>query len=270
MPPGSLEAWAVETPLANALSDRRRSVDWATWNDRANRLANALEDELGLAAGSRVAVRLHNRVEWFEVGSALAKLGAAPVPVGTRLTADEVTYITGHSGAQLFVTDDPEMARAASSLQDHALRATILVGGEAPDGVLDFEELIHTGRPVPRVAGPPIGAKNISYTSGTTGRPKGAVRSYTPQQLQALGAIVATINSRLRLGRDEKHLVVAPLYHAAPSFCAQQASRAGGHLVLHERFDADASLLEMGRGVTSTFMVPTMVRRILALSVIHL
>lgn len=255
----------METPLATALSDRRRSVDWATWNERANRLADALEQELGLAAGNRAAVRLRNRVEWFEVGSALAKLGAAPVPVGTRLAADEVAYITGHSGAQLLVTDDPEMARAASSFRDNALRATILVGGDAPDGVLNFEELIHTGRPVPRVAGPPIGAKNISYTSGTTGRPKGAVRSYTPRQLQALGAIVATINARLRLGRDEKHLVVAPLYHAAPSFCAQQASRAGGHLVLHERFDAEAALKEMGRGVTSTFMVPTMVRRILAL-----
>lgn len=265
MPPGSLESWALETPLATALSDQRRSVDWATWNERANRLANALEHQLGLAAGSRVAVRLRNRVEWFEVGSALAKLGAAPVPVGTRLTADEVAYIVGHSGAQLFVTDDPETARAAYSFRDDTLRATILVGGSAPDGVLDFEELIHTGRPVSRVAGPPIGAKNISYTSGTTGRPKGAVRSYTPQQLQALGAIVATINARLRLGRDEKHLVVAPLYHAAPSFCAQQASRAGGHLVLHERFDAEAALKEMGRGVTSTFMVPTMVRRVLAL-----
>lgn len=59
--------------------------------------------------------------------------------------------------------------------------------------------------------------------------------------------------------------MVAPLYHAAPSFCAQQASRAGGHLVLHERFDAEAALLEMGGGITSTFMVPTMVRRVLAL-----
>ena len=265
MPPGSLEAWAVETPLRTAISDRRRSVDWATWNDRANRLASALEDELGLAAGDRVAVRLHNRVEWFEVGAALAKLGAAPVPVGTRLTDDEVAYITSHSGARLFVTDDPEMARAASSFRDNSLRAIVLVGGDAPDGALDFEELIQAGRPVPKVAGPPIGAKNISYTSGTTGRPKGAVRSYTPQQLQALGALVATINSRLRLGRDEKHLVVAPLYHAAPSFSAQQASRSGGHLVLHERFDAEAALLEMGRGITSTFMVPTMVRRILAL-----
>lgn len=265
MPPGSLEAWAMETPLATALSDRRRSVDWATWNDRANRLANALEQELGLAAGGRAAVRLRNRVEWFETGSALAKLGAAPVPVGTRLTADEVAYIVGHSGAQLFVTDDPEMARAASSFRGDALRATILVSGDAPDGVPNLEELIRAGQSVPRVAGPPIGAKNISYTSGTTGRPKGAVRSYTPQQLQALGAIVATINTKLRLGSDEKHLVVAPLYHAAPSFCAQQASRAGGHLVLHERFDAEAALDEMGRGVTSTFMVPTMVRRILAL-----
>lgn len=265
MPPGSLEAWAVETPLATALTDQRRSVDWATWNERANRLANALEQELGLAAGSRVAVRLHNRVEWFEVGSALAKLGAAPVPVGTRLTDDEVAYITSHSGAQLFVTDDPEMARAASSFGDQALKGTILVGGDPSNGALDFEELIRTGRPAPRVAGPPLGAKSISYTSGTTGRPKGAVRSYTPQQLQALAAIVATINSKLRLGPDEKHLVVAPLYHAAPSFCAQQASRAGGHLVLHERFDAEAALAEMGRGVTSTFMVPTMVRRILSL-----
>lgn len=118
MPPGSLEAWAVETPLSTAISDQQRSVDWATWNDRANRLANALEDELGLATGDRVAVRLHNRVEWFEAGSALAKLGAAPVPVGTRLTADEVAYIASHSGARLFVTDDPELARAASSFRE--------------------------------------------------------------------------------------------------------------------------------------------------------
>ena len=270
MPPGSLEAWAAETPFATAVSDQRRSVDWATWNERANRLANALEQELGLAAGSRVAVRLYNRVEWFEVGSALAKPGAAPVPVGTRLAAGEVAYIVRHSGARLLVTDDPEVARASLSFQDNAVRATILVGSDVPAGVLDFEELIQDGRPVPRVAGPPIGAKNISYTSGTTGRPKGAIRSYTPQQLQALGAVVATINSRLRFGRDEKHLVVAPLYHAAPSFCAQQASRAGGHLVLHERFDAEAALSEMGRGVTSTFMVPTMVRRILALPEKHL
>ena len=162
------------------------------------------------------------------------------------------------------------MARAALSLGETALRATVLVGSDPPDavppdGALDFEELIQAGRPDPRIAGPPLGAKNISYTSGTTGRPKGAVRFYSPEQLQALGALVQTINSKLRLGPDEKHLVVAPLYHAAASFCAQQASRAGGHLVLHERFDAEAVLEELGRGTTSSFMVPTMVRRILAL-----
>ncbi len=265
LPPGSLEAWAAGTPRATAISDRRRSLNWATWNDRANRLADALEQALGLTAGDRVAVRLHNRVEWFEVGSALSKLGAAPVPVGTRLATDEVDYIVGHSKARLFITDVPAMARAALSFRDTALHATILVGSDPPDGALDFEELIQSGRPIPRIAGPPLGAKNISYTSGTTGRPKGAVRLYSPQQLQALGALVQTINSKLRLGPDEKHLVVAPLYHAAASFCAQQASRAGGHLVLHERFDAGAALEELGRGITSAFMVPTMVRRILAL-----
>lgn len=270
LPPGSLEAWAQETPLATAISDRRRSVDWATWNDRANRLADALEQRLGLAPGDRAAVRLHNRVEWFEVGSALAKLGAAPVAVGTRLEADEVVYIVGHSKARIFITDDPAMARAALSSDQCDLRGTVLVAddgmnGAATAGGVDFEQLIRAGRPHPRLAGPPIGAKNISYTSGTTGRPKGAVRLYSPEQLQALGTLVAKMNAKLRLGPDEKHLVVAPLYHAAPSFCAQQASRAGGHLVLHERFDAEAALEELGRGVTSSFMVPTMVRRILTL-----
>ncbi len=259
-PTATFEALAQEDPTAPAVSDASRSIDRATWNERATRLANGLEAELGLRPGDRVAIRLHNCVEWFEITFALGKLGVTHVPVGTQLAADEVRYILDDSESRALITDDPQLAAECAK----GLSGTVIVGDSPNEGQLDFESLIDRASDEARkpVAAP---SATLAYTSGTTGRPKGALRESKPENAAAVGAYMRNLTSVLNMGPGERHLIVAPLYHAAPPAYAQTALLLGGSVIIRDRFDAAATVEALRDDITSTFMVPTMIQRILAL-----
>lgn len=245
--PGSLEHLADTRGDEVALADGERILTRAQWDRRASALARGLAAEHAIGPGDRVAVKMHNRCEYFELTFALAKLGATPVAVGFRLAPDEVTYILGDSEARTLITDDP------------ALDGLHL--GEEYEALL--ERHAQGERPL---SGTNPAAASIVYTSGTTGRPKGAVREFDAQKMAALGELLGAMLAKLRFEPGGVHLMVCPNYHAAPPFYASFTLALGGRVVIQPRFDAERALaLIAAERVTTTFMVPTMLNRIASL-----
>jgi fatty-acyl-CoA synthase len=245
-------------PEKPAARDSRRSLTYAAWEERANRLANAFAG-LGLAPGDRVAILAYNCLEWMELYAACAKSGVVAVPVNFRLAAPEVKYVLEDSGAAaLFAGADlvevAAAARGAAALRQDAL---VQIGGErtAP-GFRAYEDLVASGasRP-PSVRVRPEDPWTIMYTSGTTGKPKGAVRSHRSYALFYLLNAV-----EFGFGREDVGLTVMPLCHVNSVFYGFVFTYLGGTVSIYDRrsFDPEHLLgVLSSERITFTSLVPT-------------
>ena len=237
--------------------DSRRTLTFAQWNARACRLANALLG-LGLKKGDRVALLAYNRLEWMEIYIGLAKAGLVAVPVNFRLVGPEVQYIVEHSAAKAIVVQD-ELAHLVEPLRgelDIPASAWILIGNSTPAGWTSYEALLAHGTDAePGVAVGPKDTWALMYTSGTTGKPKGAIRNH---EGMALISMVTALD--MGLARDHTALLVMPMCHANSLNFASTFTYLGATIVVDDRksFDAEALLATMAsQGVTFTSLVPT-------------
>ena len=130
-----LSGHAQLTPAAPAVCDLERSLDFAEWNERACRLANALTG-LGLAKGDRIAVLAFNRVEWAEIYMAAAKAGLVVVPINFRLTGAEAAFIIQDCEATALLVEDALVGTVESVRDNLDLPSDRCVhfGGKAPTG----------------------------------------------------------------------------------------------------------------------------------------
>jgi fatty-acyl-CoA synthase/long-chain acyl-CoA synthetase len=248
---------AAMRPNKLALICGERSLTYAEFNARANRAANALRS-LGVQAGDNVAVMVHNSIEGFEIGAGLSKLAVMNVPVNYRLREHEVAFIVNDSGAKVVVAG-PELVEvvelARSEIKGKPMY--IAIGGAAPSGWLRYEELLDTASENPP---PGYGASGltISYTSGTTGNPKGAFR---PEGVPTQDLL--RIVQFFELSESDIHLLAGPVYHSAPGFFSSIHLLMGATVVVLPKFDAiEALRLIDNHGVTNTFMAPTLLQRL--------
>jgi acyl-CoA synthetase (AMP-forming)/AMP-acid ligase II len=98
-------AHARTSPQRVAVRDSRRTLTFAEWDQRANRIANALL-ALGLAKGDRVALLAYNRIEWMEIYVALARAGLIAVPLNFRLVSPEIEYVVNDCSARALIVED--------------------------------------------------------------------------------------------------------------------------------------------------------------------
>lgn len=243
---------AAEQPDALALSDdlggRRTRSELV---DRATRLGHALRDDLGVGVGGHLAVLTDNRVEVFEIYLAAVLSGVWFVPVNGLLAPHEVDYVVRDADARL-VLAEPDLAHLV------------------PDGVRvieigpELDELIEaaSAEPFP-LAGPP--GSRFSYTSGTTGHPKGVKRA-VPATLAEMLALQQRLGHQVGFDGDGTQLVTGPAYHAAVGGYGFFDLCNGAHLHLMRRFDAARTLdLIDELDVRRTHLVPTMMVRMLRL-----
>jgi fatty-acyl-CoA synthase len=244
-------------PHKIGVRDSRRTLTFAQWNTRACRLANALLGR-GLKQGDRVCVLAFNRLEWMEIYIGLAKAGLVVVPVNFRLVAAEVKYIAEHCEAKALIVQDElagvaEELRGELSLEDNAW---IHIGETTPSGWTDYEALIAGGADrEPVVAVRPTDTWALMYTSGTTGKPKGAIRNH---QGLALISLVTALDMGLAPGNTA--LLVMPMCHANSLNFACTFTYLGATVVVDDRrtFDPEALLATMAtQHVTFTSLVPT-------------
>lgn len=232
-----------------------RSYRYEELADRIDRFAGALAQR-GVAQGDRVAYLGNNHPDFLTSFFACGLIGAVFVPLNTRLAPRELEYMIEDSGARLLIThqDLREVARAAS--WSSAIDRRIVVDGpaEAP-AVESFDEVVAAASAEPSVAA--VGLDDpamILYTSGTTGRPKGAVLTHGNFTWNSMNVLVD-----YDVSSDERTLLIAPLFHVASlGMGALPTLLKGGTVVLHERVDPGAVLgaIQQHR-VTSLSGVPT-------------
>jgi acyl-CoA synthetase (AMP-forming)/AMP-acid ligase II len=168
---------AIRSPDRIALKMRGgRAVNYAQLDERTDRLANALLG-LGLEPGDRVGALLDDSAEYVELYLAVAKAGLVMVPINARLRAAEADYPLADSGARaLFFSDG--LAGDVAELEGIEELTLVSVGGAEGPESHDFEELLAKGAASRPMAPQPTDPYIIGYTSGTTGRPKGAILTH--------------------------------------------------------------------------------------------
>ncbi len=252
-----LDGHALVRPNKVALICGERSLTYAEFNSRARRVANAL-GSLGVQAGDRVAVMAYNSIELLEVSAGLSKLSAISVLLNYRLREHEVAYIVNDCQAKVVVVGPGLVNVVELARPEIAGEVTyIAIGENAPAGWMRYEELLaRAGEEVP-VGETGLGS-TMSYTSGTTGKPKGA---YRPNGVPVQDILLAV--QAFELGESDVHLLAGPYYHSAPGFFAALHTLLGATIVIQAKFDPVEALELIDRyKITTSFMPPILLQRI--------
>jgi fatty-acyl-CoA synthase len=175
-----LERHAFMQPGATALRFLGHTYTWADLRRRVSALAGALSRR-GVRSGDRVMILMLNRTEFVESVLAANMIGAIGVPINFRLTPPEIAFLAEDCEARVLITESVLAPVAAGVRNVTSVLKTIVVAGDAgEDGLLSYEDLVNEpGEPAQLVDVPNDSPALIMYTSGTTGRPKGAVLTHT-------------------------------------------------------------------------------------------
>jgi long-chain acyl-CoA synthetase len=233
---------------------------WAQHGDRVLRLANALDSELGVEKGDRVAVLAMNSHLYLELYHA-CYLGAGVVnPLNLRLAPKELAFILKDSGTEVVFVDQIFAGLLEKALPelDGKPKIVLMGGGDVAHDV-DYEELIAAGEPEvpdePEESDPVV----LMYTGGTTGLPKGVVLSQRAEMLNLYHVAVA-----VGLGEDRIYLHQTPMFHAASMAALLGIPALGGVSVFIPLFDPPRVMDVIEKyEVNQTVMVPTMIAMVL-------
>jgi long-chain acyl-CoA synthetase len=247
-------------PDAPAIFFEERRLTYREVDDAANRVASALA-ELGVMPGDRVGIHLDNRPEFVEAYQGAMRAGATLVPANVMYTAEELLHIFADSGVvAVFVRSDLAQKVQAIKKDLPALRHVIEVcGRRSLVESIDFEELkARASGERPRVDVDPHALAFIQYTSGTTGKPKGAMVTHA----NVLAVIDNTLDmpGSVEVTDRDAMLLVLPLFHAyALNLAMNRAFLLAMPFVLVNRFDAEAVFRSIERyGVTTFYGAPPM------------
>lgn len=234
---------------------------YAEVDARIDRLATGML-ALGMRPKDAAAVLLWNRPEFFEVESAMARIGGAAVSLSWRSTAAELEYLLNHSGARAVFFEAalwPVLEEALRSCPKISLDRCISLGDKVI-GAREYEDVIDvTPGEMPEADEGSV----VIYTSGTTGRPKGAVRRFGSAQVLGFMAFL----DRCPLTRWDRHLCVCPLYHSTALGFAGMSLMGGGAVHIERDFDATRFLGALEReAITTTAIVPTMLHRLMSVA----
>lgn len=243
---------ALSAPGKAALVDGTAPLSYRELEDGIRRLAGGLEG-LGVGSGDRVALMMGNNLHHVLAQLALPRIGGVAVEIGTRLKAAEVAHILRTSQPAVLLADEECLQVSARAGRDEA-------GLPAEERVLPCPSGIEAlmARATPAPGGADV-AEMMVYTSGTTGRPKGARRRYAGLRHPAAVDLLRQLPIRC----DERHLVLCPLYHASAQAFASAVLSFGGTLHLRDGADPEGALALISRErITSGFMVPTLLARL--------
>jgi acyl-CoA synthetase (AMP-forming)/AMP-acid ligase II len=249
-----LDHWARLRPDAAAITFGERTLSWEQWRQRILRLAGALRAS-GIGAGDRVAVLDLNHIATVELTLAASSLGAATVVANFRWSPDQVRYALEDSRPGILFYGAQFSGLAGAAGAEALVPRLIAVGGQ-DDG---YEPFLAAGQPLEETRAEPGDVCLVLYTSGTTGRPRGAQLTH-----RGVTAHSEAANSLLHMGTGDVNLVPMPLFHVGGSCYAQAGIHAGAHTILL-REPAPAALFgAIARGATHTFIVPAVIHGVLA------
>ena len=223
--------WAQKRPRALAVVDEDRQLSWKDFDSRIAATAGAFT-QMGIQRGDRVAFLLKNRTACLEILLGAARIGAITLPMNLRLSAPELAYQLTDCRPRLLIHEAAleTTVQEALSLSKHRPENRLRTGGD-PD---EFESHLRAADPQTECAPVrPDAPAILMYTSGTTGKPKGAL---LPHRKVLYNCLNAGLDFSIR-GSD-RVLVVAPLFHSLGlQILSLPVLYAGGTLFIQASFD---------------------------------
>jgi fatty-acyl-CoA synthase len=254
-----IERNAAFAPQKPALRFEGETLTYAAFNARIAETARALKSELGVNKGDRVAILSLNRPDYLVLLYACARLGAILVPLNWRLAIAEQLFILSNAAAKVLVLEQA-FAEVLPALAE-ALPETILVGLDfAPPRGTTFDSLLTLGSGNGRNPNADLSCPLlIVYTSGTTGRPKGAV--LRQEALLWNGVMSQHMHG---LTSEDHVLTVLPFFHVGGlNIQTTPALHHGATVTIHRRFAPDAALATISRDrPTLTVLVPAIIQAV--------
>jgi long-chain acyl-CoA synthetase len=236
------ERWAIAHGATNNLR-------YAELAQRVALIAAALHDQLGLRTGDRLALAMRNCSQYVELLFAAWHAGLIAVPINAKLHASEFAYILDHSGAKVCMVT-PDLAETIG-----AISGISVIDVESSD----YRRLLQAA-PIPATTVAPDDVAWLFYTSGTTGRPKGAMLTHR-NLLSMTMSYFADVD---RIDPDDSILHAAPMSHGSGIYILPHVAQAAKQIIpASGGFDAKEmfELLRAHTGV-SLFAAPTMVKRL--------
>lgn len=254
-----VQYWARYGPDRPALLHAGRDRTWGELECRTARLAAGLMSS-GVAKGDRVAGLLRNGPAHFEVVLACARVGAIFVPLNPLLTAAELRRLAEDAAIRLLVTD-ASFVDVLDPLEEVVGAERIVFVGRTPEQGRSYDELLAQGMLREELDVLPADPLMICYTSGTTGRAKGAVLTHANMAGVAEGAIAFDA-----LTREDRAIVTVPLaFTGAGVSFAIPFLRCGGSILIREEFDPAQVLDDIEfHGVNFIGVVPVILERMAA------
>jgi fatty-acyl-CoA synthase len=226
------------TPDKTAIRFAGRTISYAAFHKRIADTARALKSELGVGRGDRVAILAANHSDYLVTLYACARLGAMLVTMNWRLAVPEQLFILSDSGAKVLIVDR-EFSAVVAQLAQHLPDIKVVGLDYTPDGAPSFDELVASGsgdgrNPHTDITNPLL----LVYTSGTTGRPKGAVLR---QEALVWNALMSHHAHDMR--SDDHILTFLPMFHVGGlNIQTTPAVQLGATVTIQTRFAPDTAL----------------------------
>ncbi len=243
-------------PDKTAIVFKDRRLTYRELNQRVNQLAHGLLD-LGLKKGDKLSIMLNNCSEWIEIAIACGKTGVIAVPINFRFTGQEVEHCVNDSDSRFIIVGEeflPVIEPVKENFTHVASDNYIVVGENATEQFQEYEAFIASypdWEPDIEILESDI--LYIGYTSGTTGKPKGAMFSHRSRLfMQGYSA------AEFQLGPSDIQLLVMPLFHSNGLVFGLMGCTMGGTVVITQPFDPVEflSLIEQEK-VNYVSVVPT-------------
>ncbi len=237
------------------------SMTYAELEARSNQVAQLLRAK-GLKRGDIIAILMENSLDFLPICWGAQRSGLVFTCLSTRLGIEEARYIVGDSGAKvIFATAG--LAPVAAELDAPVARYAI--GGDMP-GHASFADAV-AAQPSTRIPDESPG-RDMLYSSGTTGAPKGVSGKLPQGEIDTPDALSMLVSMLYGFSVETIYLSPAPLYHAAPLRYCMAIHKAGGTVIVMEKFDPETylHLIEHHR-VSASQLVPTMFVKMLKLPV---
>jgi long-chain acyl-CoA synthetase len=228
-------------------------------------LAYTLVHRYGVKKGDRVAIGMRNYPEWVISFAASLSIGAIAVSLNSLWTADELEYALGDSTPTVLIADIERVQRCGDAATNRGCRVITVRCAPQP-GTDAWADVVHLGDPLPDVDVEPDDDATILYTSGTTGRPKGAVSTHRAiiSAVMSFGARAAVETARTAgqagpPALDPSFILIVPLFHVTGCVPVMMSCFVGGaKLVMMYKWDVDKALELIERERVTNFVgVPT-------------
>ena len=248
-------------PDRTAMVCEGQSRTFAEMQERVNRLANALQ-AMDVGKGDKVSVMALNSMEYVEIYYAGAKLGAVFVPLNYRAKREELAYMCNNSETKVLFVEERYLELAAAIKPELETVEHLVCIDARPEGMSNYDDLLSAHEPEEVFADVEDSDPTIViYTSGTTALPKGVVLTYLGMSVYVTNTVEPADPGAEAV---DVLLVSVPFYHVAGATTMLSSVWGGRKMVVLPQFDPGAWLEAVQtHGVTHSFVVPTMLKRIM-------